>query len=83
MKTCEHYYCRCARANELAAISDRTGEVDYLVQAIAVHSQRVTCRIPADPPAPQSLAICDVCGPLAGGLHTSIGCQLVGWVGGL
>lgn len=39
---CQHYACRCARANELA-------NMDMLQSAIAVHFQRVTCRQPAAP----------------------------------
>lgn len=41
---CEHYACRCARAAELAAIADRTGDARYLAEAIAVHHAKVTCR---------------------------------------
>lgn len=40
---CEHYECRCARARELMAIADRTGQVRYLVEAI--HLGSVQCRI--------------------------------------
>src|SRR5258706_522666 len=40
---CEHYECRCARARELMAIADRTGQVRYLVEAI--HLESVECRI--------------------------------------
>lgn len=45
MMLCEHYYCRCMRAEELAQIADRTGSARYLIDAIGVHSQRVTCRL--------------------------------------
>lgn len=36
--TCEHHFCRCMRAAELAAM-------DRLQDAIAVHEQTVTCRL--------------------------------------
>lgn len=35
---CEHYYCRCMMAAELAAM-------DMLEAAIEVHSKRVPCRV--------------------------------------
>jgi hypothetical protein len=41
---CIHYACRCARAAELAALADRTGDARFLVEAIAVHDRPVTCR---------------------------------------
>lgn len=41
---CEHYGCRCARANELAVMAERTGDNTLLAQALEVHDQRVTCR---------------------------------------
>lgn len=44
MKHCTHYACRCARAEELAAMADRTGNMKFLAEAIAVHSQTVRCR---------------------------------------
>jgi hypothetical protein len=44
MARCTHHTCRCARANELALIADRTGEARYLAEATAVHSQEVECR---------------------------------------
>jgi hypothetical protein len=48
---CEHYSCRCARAAELAALADSSGENRYLFDAIQVHSQQVTCReVPAGEP---------------------------------
>ncbi len=37
LNTCEHHFCRCMRANELA-------EMGRLIEAIEVHNQRVTCR---------------------------------------
>lgn len=43
--TCEHYACRCARAAELAATADRTGNGRHLVAAVHVHSERVECRL--------------------------------------
>lgn len=46
---CEHQSCRSARAAELAAIADATGEDRYLFDAIQVHSQQVTCRQAAEP----------------------------------
>ena len=36
---CEHHVCRCARAAEL-------GAMDMTPEAIAVHEQIVTCRMP-------------------------------------
>ncbi len=44
MNRCTHHACRCARADELARIADRTGEARYLAEAVAVHSQEVECR---------------------------------------
>ena len=41
---CQHYACRCARAAELAAMSDRTGDPNLLAKAFDVHSQVVPCR---------------------------------------
>jgi hypothetical protein len=41
---CEHYACRCARANELAIMAGRTGQTRLLVEAIRVHDQVVVCR---------------------------------------
>lgn len=41
---CSHYACRCARAAELAALADRTGDVRHLAEAIAVHGRSVPCR---------------------------------------
>ena len=38
---CEHYYCRCMMAAELAAM-------DMLDAAIEVHSKRVPCRVKED-----------------------------------
>jgi hypothetical protein len=43
---CRHYECRCARAEELAQIAERTGRGFYLQEAVAVHSQMVRCRKP-------------------------------------
>lgn len=40
-RSCTHYSCRCARADELAAMG-------MLLDAIAVHHQRVLCRQPSD-----------------------------------
>jgi hypothetical protein len=45
VKICEHYICRCARAAELAEISERTGEARYVLEAIAVHHEAVACRL--------------------------------------
>lgn len=45
--TCEHHYCRCARARDLLDIYDRTGEGRYLRMAIDIHHHRVTCRLAA------------------------------------
>jgi hypothetical protein len=42
---CEHHTCRCARANELAAMG-------MTLEAVAVHSESVTCRVPGQHPAP-------------------------------
>lgn len=44
MTQCDHYACRCARADELAQMADRTGNVRWLVEAIGVHGTRVECR---------------------------------------
>lgn len=44
--TCEHHACRCARAAELAAMADSTGNAALLAEAVKVHSQRVRCRTP-------------------------------------
>lgn len=40
---CTHHACRCARAAELAAIADRTGEVRFLVEALSIHESEVWC----------------------------------------
>lgn len=45
--TCEHHYCRCARARELLDIYDHTGDGRYLRMAIDIHHQPVTCRLAA------------------------------------
>jgi hypothetical protein len=42
---CEHYACRCTRAAELAAMGKT-------LEAIAVHSEQVTCRNPGMIPCP-------------------------------
>jgi hypothetical protein len=47
LETCEHHKCRCAAAEELARIHDRTGDPRYLADAIAVHERQVVCRRPA------------------------------------
>lgn len=47
VQLCEHYTCRCARAAELAELSDRTGRAIYLKEAVEVHSQLVRCRMSA------------------------------------
>lgn len=41
---CTHYACRCARAVELLAMYDRTGDSRLLREAIDVHGSEVTCR---------------------------------------
>src|SRR5215831_14363349 len=45
---CTHYLCRCARAAELAEMSDRATDPGVarrlLAAAIAVHTQDVRCR---------------------------------------
>lgn len=46
MTLCQHYSCRCARAAELAVMSDRTGDLSLLADAVAVHDQDVACRLP-------------------------------------
>jgi hypothetical protein len=46
VQRCEHYVCRCARAAELAAMYDRTGDGRLLREAIGVHGQQVECRLP-------------------------------------
>jgi hypothetical protein len=51
--TCTHHECRCARANELAALFDRYGRVQYLLDAIRVHEQEVVCRQAPAPKEPQ------------------------------
>lgn len=40
-RRCEHYYCRCMMAAELAAM-------DMLDAAIEVHFKRVPCRVKGD-----------------------------------
>lgn len=45
VQLCEHHYCRCRRAAELAALCDRTGQVRYLVAAVQAHEERVPCRL--------------------------------------
>jgi len=42
-RPCEHHYCRCIRANELA-------EMGCLVEALNVHWEKVRCRLPDSPP---------------------------------
>lgn len=42
---CTHHACRCARAAELAEISDRTGKAHFLAEALDVHFQEVDCRL--------------------------------------
>jgi hypothetical protein len=42
---CEDHVCRCARARELA-------EIGLTVEAIAVHRQSVTCRMPGQHASP-------------------------------
>ena len=42
---CTHNACRCARAAELAAMCDRTGDIRYLLEAIGVHGREVECRL--------------------------------------
>lgn len=49
---CEHYECRCERAEELARIADRTGQGRYLLDAVHVHEQKVLCRM--SPPGPHT-----------------------------
>jgi hypothetical protein len=44
-RLCTHYACRCARAAELAAWSDRTGEVRFLLDALRVFEVAVPCRV--------------------------------------
>ena len=46
INTCQHYACRCARAAELAAMADTTGNAELLAAAVAVHTQNVRCRGP-------------------------------------
>jgi hypothetical protein len=45
---CEHHYCRCVRAEELARLTDRTGDGRYLVEATQVHNLQVRCRLPPE-----------------------------------
>lgn len=55
MQLCEHYACRCARAEELSQIADRiestTGVTVYSnrlrLDAVDVHEQLVRCRMSA------------------------------------
>lgn len=42
---CQHHVCRCARAAELAAMG-------MTPEAVAVHEQAVTCRVPGQHQAP-------------------------------
>ena len=42
---CEHYACRCMRAEELAQMCDRTGNVRHLIEALGVHSNTLECRL--------------------------------------
>lgn len=71
MTLCEHYACRCLRAAELTALSDITGKVSYLKQALDAHTTRVRCSLsrcslshaPEDDlvvPAPAACAVCSV-----------------------
>lgn len=48
MKRCRHYDCRCARAEELARMSDRAvkGKADLLLEALRAHLLDVPCRHP-------------------------------------
>ncbi len=39
---CNHYACRCARAAELASLTDRTGDPRYLYEATQM--REVECR---------------------------------------
>ena len=41
---CTHYACRCARATELAEMSDRQGRPSLMIEAINVHDDEVPCR---------------------------------------
>lgn len=47
---CEHHYCKCRRADELARMADATGDGFLLAQSIAVHQTgvRVHCRRPEE-----------------------------------
>ncbi len=46
---CQHFSCRCARADELAMMADRSGKPELLHQAKQVHQQSVPCRqVPAE-----------------------------------
>jgi hypothetical protein len=45
MPECEHHFCRCLRAEELARMSDRFRRLDLLVAAVEVHTQKVHCRL--------------------------------------
>lgn len=46
-QNCTHYACRCARANELAIMAERSGRNDLLFEALKVHEQEVLCRQPS------------------------------------
>lgn len=42
---CTHHFCQCFEASKLLHILDRTGEVRYLLQAIACHDRTVPCQM--------------------------------------
>jgi hypothetical protein len=50
---CTHYACQCARARELALMSDRTGDPRLMYEAANVGE--VECRMPSPqhPPQPE------------------------------
>lgn len=52
---CEHYACRCARAEELMQMADFYGSARLAHEAVLVHEARVRCRL-LDPGAPQKVA---------------------------
>jgi hypothetical protein len=68
---CTHYACRCARAAELAEMSDRYGRPSLMIEAINVHDSYVTCRqvkLPEGPrPEGTSLSEATELAPRGGG----------------
>lgn len=45
---CEHYACRCARAEELMQMADFYGSARLAWRAVQAHESRVPCRQPPE-----------------------------------